>query len=564
MDSQRLLLIIALGFVLLLLWQNWMQDYGPGAGQAPVEAAAPADGESEPADLPELRETPADTAPDTPAAGSGTAAADVPQGPASDDADLIRVETDVLDVRIDPRGGVLARADLLEYPVSLDQPDTPLRLLERRPGRVFVAQSGLRAADGPAPDHHAEYASDRDRYTLEESADRVSVPLTWEQDGIRVTKTLTFRRGSYVVEVDHRVENTSGETWRGSQYRQLQRSAAQRESAFLYTYTGGVYAGDKVDVDERIAYEKVDFEELGKGLDQRLEGGWTAMIQHYFVGAWIPVQDQVNRFYGFSSDQDGRTLYSLGMITDPRSLAPGESLQFSSRLYVGPKVQERLESIAEGLELTVDYGIFTIISKPIFAVLKFFHDWVGNWGWSIVLVTLLIKLVFWKLSATSYRSMARMRKVQPKLQQLKERYGEDRQRMGQEMMKLYKQEKINPLGGCLPILVQIPVFISLYWVLLESVELRQAPWILWINDLSQKDPFFVLPVLMAASMWLQQRLNPAPMDPVQQRVFQIMPFAFGVFFAFFPAGLVLYWLTNNLLSIGQQWYILRQVEKQSD
>jgi YidC/Oxa1 family membrane protein insertase len=299
----------------------------------------------------------------------------------------------------------------------------------------------------------------------------------------------------------------------------------------------------------------------GEPLRLELIGGWSAMIEHYFVGAWVPNQEETNLFYSIVSRSASPRLYTLGMRSPARVVAPGESTVFASELFVGPKLQHRLEQIAPGLELTVDYGYLTVIAKPLYWILEWIHRFVGNWGWSIILLTILIKLAFYKLSETSYRSMAKMRNVQPRMQALRERYGDDKQRMNQALMELYKTEKINPLGGCLPILIQIPVFISLYWVLLESVEMRQAPFIFWIQDLSTKDPYYVLPVLMGITMFAQQKLNPAPIDPVQQKIMMSLPFVFTVFFAFFPAGLVLYWFVNNLLSIAQQWAITKRMEK---
>jgi YidC/Oxa1 family membrane protein insertase len=550
MDSQRLILIIAFSFVMLLMWQAWNEDQAALLAQQQA-AASPT------------------TQADVPAAAADTPSAARDDVPATDDqptavpnakgGQQVRVVTDVLDVVISTRGGVIQRADLLAYPVSLDQPDKPVRLLNDASGLIHVAQSGLRSTDGPAPDHYAAYVAAAGEYRLGQGEERIVVPLTWEQDGVKVTKTFTFTRGSYTVDVAHEVRNDASRPWNGSQYRQLQRNADAGGMALVYTYTGGVYAGTQVD-GERRPYEKVKFEDMAKvPLDVQLSNGWVAMIQHYFLSAWVPGdKTELNRFYTLTS-QNGNTLYTLGMISPTRTVEPGASTTFASSLYIGPKIQDNLEALAEGLDLTVDYGMLHFIAKPIFWLLSLFHDWVGNWGWAIVLVTVLIKLVFYKLSESSYRSMANMRKLQPKLQALKERYGDNKQKFSEEMMKLYRTEKINPLGGCLPILVQIPVFIALYWVLVESVELRQAPFILWIDDLTAMDPYFVLPVLMGISMWLQHKLNPQPMDEMQRKVFMILPPVFTVFFAFFPSGLVLYWLVNNVLSIAQQWVINKRM-----
>jgi YidC/Oxa1 family membrane protein insertase len=323
-------------------------------------------------------------------------------------------------------------------------------------------------------------------------------------------------------------------------------------SQFLYTYTGGaIYTPEE-------KYEKISFEDMESSkLSMEVKGGWVGMLQHYFLGAWVPPAEETDHFY--SNVLPGQR-YVLGAYTPSISLAAGGSHIFSSGFVAGPKLQDELEAIAPGLDLTVDYGWLTVLAKPIFWLLKSIQGVVLNWGWSIILLTLIIKLVFFKLSETSYKSMANMRKMTPRIQALKDRYGDDKQRLNQAMMEMYKKEKINPLGGCLPILVQIPVFIALYWVLLESVELRQAPWILWLQDLSIKDPYYVLPIIMGISMFIQQKLNPAPPDPMQAKIMMSLPFVFTIFFAFFPSGLVLYWVTNNILSIAQQWYITRQIE----
>lgn len=560
MEQRRLILIIALGFVLILLWQAWVEE-----NQSPVEGSNVSQTTG-----PATVDKPA--ANDLPTSGGPSTGGDMPAAAGSESTatpstgeEWIRVETDVLAIEIDPRGGVVRQADLLEYPVDLDRPDDPVRLLEDTTGFTYIAQSGLIGAkNAPAPDHHARFRVEQPEYRLADGESVLEVPMTWEQDGIRVTKTYLFKRGSYAIDLRYTVENTTDTEWRGQQYRQLTRSGATPGMQLTHTYTGGVYAGTPAGGGDRLNYKKVGFDEMGKTrLEKDLKDGWAAIIQQYFMSAWIPSNpEQVNQYYTLESQKDGFTVYSLGLLSPVTVVAPQASETLESILYVGPKIQSNLEPLATGLHLTVDFGLLTFISEPIFSLLELFHSWVGNWGWAIVLVTLVIKLLFLYPSAISYRSMARMRAVTPKMQALKERFGDDKQRLSQEMMKLYQKEKINPLGGCLPIVIQIPVFIALYWVLVESVELRQAPWILWINDLSQRDPYFVLPLLMGASMFLQQKLNPAPADPMQKKIFQWLPVVFTVFFAFFPAGLVLYWLVNNLLSILQQAIITRRVERQ--
>ena len=554
MDSQRLILVVAFSFVLLLMWQAWNEDQA-ALLKNQTTLNTQADGTPARMDLP-------------PSALQAPSKNDVPSTGASalpnanqTTGGQIRLISDVLDLTINTQGGIVQRADLSKYPINLEHPDQPVRLLNDAPGLFNVAQSGLRATAGAAPDHYARFKADGDTFRLADGQDQLVVPLTWEENGIKVTKSFTLTRGSYAVKLTQNVVNNSDTPWVGSQYRQLQRGPIDSSMALVYTYTGGVYAGTQSD-GERLPYQKTPLEELPKKpVDASLKDGWVAMIQHYFLSAWVPGdKDDFNRFYSLSSTQgNGQPLYTLGMISPAQTIAPGASSEFSSTLYLGPKIQDDLENLAQGLDLTVDYGMLHFIAKPIFWLLSLFYSWIGNWGWAIILVTVLIKLAFYRLSESSYRSMANMRKLQPKLASLKERYGEDKQKFSEEMMKLYRTEKINPLGGCLPMLVQIPVFIALYWVLVESVELRQAPWILWINDLTAKDPYFVLPIIMGVSMWLQHKLNPQPMDEMQRKVFQILPPVFTVFFAFFPSGLVLYWVVNNILSIAQQWVINKRM-----
>jgi membrane protein insertase, YidC/Oxa1 family, N-terminal domain len=541
MDFQRLLLVVALSFILLMLYQAWQKDYGP---QPPVPAAT--------------AQTPA-PAQDLPTAGVRSGAEpEMREGLAS--ARRVRVYTDVYAIEIDTQGGDLRRTDLIQYPVSLERKDEPTRLLDDSSNLLFIAQSGLRPASGTdtaqVPDHYTVYQAEKDEYRLADGQDELQVRLQWrDANGIEVDKIFTFHRGSYVVNVDYAVRNQSQQPWSAHAYYQLQRQRpTESTGAFgIYTYTGGVIHG------QELKYEKVDFDDMDQAaLNRTLTGGWAAMIQHYFVGAWIPPQQASQDYY---SRALGNNRYLLGMIGEGLQVAPGASGAYQARLYMGPKLQDEMSAIADGLALTVDYGKLTIIADPIFWLMKKINKLVDNWGWSIVILTLLIKLAFYKLSATSYKSMAHMRKMTPRMQALKERFGDDRQKLNEAMMKLYKEEKINPLGGCLPILVQIPVFIALYWVLLESVELRQAPWILWINDLSTMDPYYVLPILMGASMLIQHRLNPTPMDPIQAKVMMALPIVFTFFFAFFPSGLVLYWVVNNVLSVAQQWYITRYVVK---
>jgi len=562
MGNLRPILIMGLLLLAYMMWVEWQKDYGPlpqaaaPAAQLPVHdsdvpaAAAPGAGQDAPAaDLP---------VPLTPAAG--TQDADARQAP-EPQRPLIRVRTDVLEVLIDPVGGTLAAASLLEYPIEQKRPDEPVKLLEPAGDGLFIAQSGL-LSQADAPNHTTPYRSERSDYTLSPGAAELAVPLDWESgDGLRVTKTLVFRPGRYDIDVSYRVQNGTGSSWSGSRYEQLQRSVpGDKESASFthperYSFFGiGFY--NPQDKFEKIAFDDVADEPYRVTSRE----GWLAMIQHYFFAAWIPPAEEESTYTTQVITGGGWPRYIARSVSPARQVEAGAETTFSSRLYLGPKLQDEIPDIAPGLEYTVNYGIFTVFSKPLFWLLEKIHDVVGNWGWAIVILTILIKAAFFKLTEAQYRSTARMRKLQPRIEQLKERYGDDRQRMSQAMMEMYKKEKVNPLGGCLPILVQIPIFIALYWVLLESVELRQAPFILWIDNLSVRDPYFVLPLLNAAFMFATQRLTPmVGMDPLQQKMMTAMPIVFSIMFAFFPAGLVLYWATNAGLSLAQQYYITRKI-----
>lgn len=545
---------MAFGFVSLLLYQAWIQDYHMPE-PAPVSQSSNTTGTPGKAgdEASGAAGTNADDLPQSTAAATA-AATDTSEDPES--GARISVKTDVMNIEIGTTGGTILGVDLVDYPVSIEKPNEPFTLMSDDPDHYLVAQSGLQGRKGePAPTHREPMQSAQTSYALEEGADTLVVPLTWESDnGIKVTKNLTFTRGSYEVELDYQIQNESGEPWVVNQYRQLKRKPATSDERqqFVYTYIGGVVSTPED------AYTKVDFDDMEEAnLDLNVTDGWVAMIQHYFATALIPLNDEVNTAY--TRHLAGENRYLIGMVSASQTIAPGASGSFTTRAYIGPKIQEDLAAAAPQLELTVDFGWLTIIAQPLFWLLKTFHGFLGNWGFAIICVTFVIKAVFYKLSEASYKSMARMKKLQPKLAALKERHGDDRTKMGQATMELYKKEKVNPLGGCLPMIVQIPVFIALYWTLLESVELRQAPWILWIQDLSIKDPYYILPVIMAATMYFQQKLNPAPVDPIQAKVMQFLPLIFGVFFAFFPAGLVLYWVVNNSLSMAQQYYITHYV-----
>ncbi|MFW2371728.1 MAG: membrane protein insertase YidC [Gammaproteobacteria bacterium] len=545
MDNQRTLLYLSFFFILFLIWQAWQQDYAPKP-VAPQPVTSTSDSISSGLPEPALVE---EQALDTPSMASMVS--DNVQAKA--DRRFVKVVTDVYTLQIDSKGGDIRQLKLRKYPESSDAKDEEFELLSSKESRYHIVQSGLLSSDSAAPNHHAIYRVEQDEYELKDGSDELTVNLFWEEDGVQAKKVLTFKRDSYVIDVEHYVTSTNS-SWTGSQYRQLTRGEpdTRNESSFIYTYTGGVIYNDE------IKYEKIDLSDImDNDLKMDMKGGWVAMIQHYFLSAWIPDQLESNFTY---SRNPNPNRYILGMRSPAVNIAAGEQARFHSQLVVGPKLPNRLETIAPGLELTVDYGILTILAKPLYWLLEKFHSIFNNWGWAIIFLTITVKLLFYKLSETSYRSMAKMRKVAPRLQALKERYGEDRQRMSQAMMQMYKEEKINPLGGCLPIVVQIPVFIALYWVLLESVEMRNAPFALWITNLSEQDPYFILPLLMGASMFIQQKLNPAPMDPMQQKIFQFLPIVFTIFFLFFPSGLVLYWVVNNTLSIAQQYVITKRIE----
>ncbi|MFO1429376.1 MAG: membrane protein insertase YidC [Candidatus Competibacteraceae bacterium] len=546
MDNQRLFPLLALLFILFLLWENWLQfqaqKHPPPKAPVPAatiqgETTAPAPG------------APAQDIPNqVPSAAAPTLTAPVESG------QRVKVVTDVYEAEIDTIGGDLRRLGLRTYPESLQQPKQPFELLEDSATHFFIVQSGLKADNNPAPSHYARFVTEQTEYRLQDGQNSLEVKLTWSEGGITVTKSYTFQRGSFVIDLKQRVDNASPQEWRGWQYRQLQRTPPPSQGGMfsgVYTYTGGVISTPEE------KYKRVSFDTMAKEpVNLTVKGGWVAMIQHYFLAALVPGQEQTDLFYSNVID-GGR--YALGMLGQPQTVAPGSSGEFSTRLYAGPKLQNVLAELAPNLQLTVDYGILTIIAEPLFWLLRMIHKVVGNWGWAIIILTILIKAVFFKLSETSYRSMAQMRNLAPKINSLKERYGDDKQRMNQAMMELYKKEKINPLGGCLPIAVQIPVFIALYWMLLESVELRQAPFMFWIHDLSVKDPYYVLPIIMGITMVVQQKLNPPPADPTQAKMMMILPIVFTFMFLWFPAGLVLYWTVSNILSIAQQYAITKRM-----
>ena len=555
MESQRSFLIIGLALVSFLLWQQWQKDYGPQpVQQAQTEQASQSQGvpsfedgqsQSETGEIPQSSaDVPVSDTPQQPVAQTNTNA-----------SRIIEVKTDTLDLRIDLLGGDVVTADLLQYPVTQNS-EEPYSLL-RAGTNLYVAQSGLIGANGPDANRSGRPVYKAEKAYYEMTGDTLSVPITWRNDkGLTVTKTFTFARDKHDVNVTYTVNNGTSEPATVQQYAQLKQTLAYEDDGnmFMPTYRGAAYSN----VDD--PYEKYTFDDIeDDNLRETTQGGWVGMLEHYFVSAWVPPQDQTNSLYS-------RTLQNqyavIGYMGEPVQVNAGETATVSSILYLGPKNQEELAKLARGLDLTVDYGILWWISQPLFKLLKFLHSLVGNWGVAIILITIIVKGAMYWLTKKQYESMARLRNLAPKMQQLKDRYGDDRQKMSQAMMEMYRKEKVNPMGGCLPLLLQMPIFLALYWVLMESVELRHADFALWITDLSVKDPYFVLPILTGASMYLLQKLQPTTItDPMQQKIMQFMPVMMSIFFLWFPAGLVLYWLVSNIITLIQAKMIYASMEK---
>jgi YidC/Oxa1 family membrane protein insertase len=561
MDNPRLYLWIGLA---LLGWMNiiqWNRDYGAppaieatAAGSATTEAAA-----AEAASQAQLPSMPTGEAamPSVPAVAAPEGAA-IPAPAANGAQPRVRVVTDVLDLDISLQGGDLLRADLPGYPRDKREGSPPVRLFGTQEPDFHVARTGLRALNGRAePTHLAVYTSAQTEYRMAPDAQELRVPITWtDGQGVTVTKTYVFKPGRYDVQVLYDVDNRSETAWSGASYVQIARHIYTPDRSMFdvesYAYRGpAIYDGKK--------YQKLDVTDDDAQFAQNVTNGWIASMQHHFVSAAVPPAGEE---YHFTLGQEGT--HALLTYRGPLKTVPaGTTGRFSETLFVGPKLQSQLETVGPRLELTADYGKLTILSQPLFWLLEKVYSFVGNWGWAIIIVTFLLKLLFYKLTETSGRSMAKMRTIAPRIKSIQERYKDDRDQLAKQMMEIYKREKINPVAGCLPILVQIPVFLAFYWVLLESVEMRQAPWMLWIQDLSSKDPFFILPILMGVAMYGQFKLNPAPPDPMQAKIFAFMPVIMTVMMAWFPSGLVLYWLTNTLLSIAQQWKINKVVEAEA-
>jgi len=548
MDIQRVILIAALALMSYMLMLQWNQDYNTPVAEQTVATSSVSAYEPVAGDLPSATTAPAADIP-------ATAAPSTVSAPKAVDASLISVKTDTLEVLIDPRGGDVIEAKLPQHLAVLSETE-PLTLLEQNATRTYVAQSGLVGKNGPDanPAGRPLYSAASRSFELGD-ADQLSVDLTLNEKGVAITKRFTFSRNSNAIKVEYLIDNQSSENFETVLFGQLKRDRSadpsQQTDMGMQSYLGAVFSTSENN------YEKVDFDAMDdKPFRATSSDGWVAMSQHYFLSAWVPAPGQTYTYQ--TRVLNGQ--YIAGFLAPAVNLAPGQSTTLSSTLYAGPKDTDQLEKVAPDLDLTIDYGILWFIASPIYMLLKWIHSILGNWGLSIIGVTLLVKLALFQLNAKAFKSMAKMRKFGPEMARLKELYGDDRQKMSQEMMKLYSKEKINPLGGCLPIVAQMPIFISLYWVLLESVELRHAPFYGYIQDLSQMDPYFILPLLMGASMFVQQMLNPTPPDPMQAKIMKMLPIVFTFFFLWFPAGLVLYWVVNNVLSIAQQYIINKQIE----
>jgi YidC/Oxa1 family membrane protein insertase len=542
MESQRSFLLIGLAMVSFLLWQQWQIDYGPKPVQQSSSTTVQTEttgNQSNHSDAPQI------SSPDQMGVAVSNAVTDK----------IISVTTDALVLSIDTKGGDIISANLPDFPVTQGSTES-YSLLRPSGEHIFVAQSGLVGRDGTDSKTRPIYSAEKESYTLDGNS--LTVPLSYTTpDGMTVTKSFTFTQGSHQINVNYVITNNSSSSKQLQQFGQLKQSMVKQDgSMFMPTYRGGAYST------EEDRYEKFDFDDIAdkdKKLNEVTKAGWAAMIEHYFVSAWVPPQDQTNTIYSAIRQNTNAVIGFTGQML---TIQPGETSELNSILYLGPKDQDTLAGIARGLDLTVDYGFLWMISKYLFALLQFIHSIVGNWGFAIIIITVIVKGSMYLLTKKQYESMAKMRALKPKMDALKERFGEDKQKLQQAMMELYKKDKVNPMGGCLPLLFQMPIFLALYWVLLESVELRQADFIFWITDLSVKDPYFVLPILTGISMYLLQKLQPMTMtDPMQQKIMQFMPVAMSLFFFIFPAGLVLYWLVSNVITLVQAKFIYASMEK---
>jgi YidC/Oxa1 family membrane protein insertase len=544
----RTLIIVAMlitGYLLILAWRDDYANVNTQAVSTPVATA------TSNTDIPGSG---GNAANDVPVSAAPTPATGATAAPTTG---LISVQTDKYDLRINPVGGDVVYAALRDYDANLGVKQ-PFVLLQNDATRVYVAQSGLIGANGiDTAEGRATYSAASNQFVMAPNQNTLTVPLTYQKDGVTITKSYTFTKGQYPISVSYNVNNTSGKPWQGQLFAQLKRDSSKdpglenKGAMSMSTYLGGAWGTPDS------PYNKLKFGNFNEALNAKSDKGWVAMVQHYFVSSWVPKEFTAN-FYSRETENE----HIIGFTSNPVSVAPNKQVTLSSTLYAGPKTPETLKPLADGLDKTVDYGILWPISKVLFWLLQSIHNIIGNWGWAIIALTIIVKIILMPIANKSYYSMAKMRAVAPRLQALKEEFGDDRMRMSQEMMKIYKEEQVNPMAGCLPIIVQMPIFLALYWVLVESVQLRHAPWILWIKDLSTMDPYFILPLIMGAAMFFQQHLNPQPTDPMQARVMKFMPIIFTVFMLFFPAGLVLYWTVNNLFSMAQQYLINKKVEKE--
>ena len=570
MSSTRSFLLAAFAMVGFFLWQAWQQDYGPrehSVEVAPATSNTTSTGAT-PASIASASQQDVPLPTGTPAPVTPAPALAEPAAPS---AALIEVQTDVLRLAIDIRGGAIVQTDLLAYPLAPEDKTHPVRLLDAAALSYFVAQTGLVSPTSPAPDHRAVFAAEKTSYALAPGSDTLEVPLTWQEaSGIKVRKVYIFKRGNYLIDTRQEISNNGTAAWSGNEYRQLQRVppiiASSGGFAFnnpeKYAYAGAAWYSpeDK--------FQKLPFESFATApLKKSFGGGWAAMLQHYFFAAWIPNAGESASYSTEIVTNAGAPRYLIRSVSPAITVAPGQTQTIASHLYIGPTLESQLDAIeqaniAHGLGLTADYGKLTFIAEPLHWLLVKLYSLVGNWGLAIIALVLLIKLALFKLSEAQFRSMAKMKRLQPRMEALKERYGDDKQKLSAATMELYQKEKINPLGGCLPTLVQIPVFFALYYVLLESVELRQAPFFGWIHNLSAPDPWYILPILNAAIMGATTWLSPASpgMDPTQARMMKVMPLMFAVLFLFFPAGLVLYYTVNGGLSLLQQWVITKRMQ----
>jgi len=555
MQWARNLILVGLAIVSYLMILAWQKDYGSTSPSSSAEQAVNRSVDASTAM--NLPESPSLNNSDVPVVPTK---ADLPITTSAPTQGLLQVKTDVLDVKIDTLGGDIVGLSLPTYTKTVDSKE-PFTLLENNRQRMFVAQSGLIGAHGADanPEGRPVYSSPKTQYSLANGQTVLEVPLLFtDKNGVEIQKVFTFKQGKYDIGISYKIINRSSTPWQGLMFAQLKRDASKDPSASqqgmgMVTYLGGAWGNNEKN------YNKIGFDDFNEeALKLTTKGGWTGIVQHYFVTAWVPDVNSNNHLMTRANPDKGE--YFIGFTSPDIVVNVGMQNTLNATLYAGPKIQEDLAKLSTGLELTVDYGFLWFISQFLFWVLQLLHSFLGNWGWSIVFLTLFVKLAFFHLSATSYKSMANMRRVMPEMQRIKEQYGTDRAKMSQAMMELYQKEKINPVSGCLPMLVQMPVFLALYWTLMESVELRHAPWLLWITDLAAMDKYFVLPLIMGVTMYIQQLLNPQPTDPMQAKVLKIMPVIFTVFMLWFPSGLVLYWVVNNILSIAQQWVITRQIE----